>query len=190
MGFMQKLLDAFKLESTRERERIEEKEKKPDVLFEWDGPPDVYNETYFREDEKDEEEPKPYEYILFADHIDTSYLIGSRQDFMRKDYTIEPLYYVSCQYLHKLWKLSKDLCKIIKVKKFFETLEEFEKLLYVKDEFIFGKMNVELERKYYEDKKDELLITFLDKAFTDEYRNALELKTVKGRIDRINHCFL
>lgn len=39
-------------------------------------------------------------------------------------------------------------------------------------------------------KKDELLINFLDKSFTDEYRNALELKTPKGRIARIDHWFM
>ena len=36
MSFISKILDAFKMESTREKlNMIEEKEKKPDFLFEW-----------------------------------------------------------------------------------------------------------------------------------------------------------
>lgn len=193
MSFISKILDAFKMESTREKlNMIEEKEKKPDVLFEWEGVPDVYNEPDFQEEEgkEAEEEPRPYQYILFADSIDMSYIIGSRQDFMRKDYTTDPLYNVSWNYIHKLWKRSTDLGKIIKIKKFFETLEEFENVLYRKENYIYGKLNIELEREYYESKKDELLISFLDKSFTDEYRNALELKTPKGRIARIDHWFM
>ena len=98
MSFISKILDAFKMESTREKlNMIEEKEKKPDVLFEWEGVPDVYNEPDFQEEEgkEAEEEPRPYQYILFSDSIDMSYIIGSRQDFMRKDYTTDPLYNVS-----------------------------------------------------------------------------------------------
>lgn len=193
MSFISKILDAFKLESTREKlNMIEEKEKKPDVLFEWEGLPDVYNESDFQEEEENEteEDPRPYQYILFTNSIDMSYIIGSRQDFMRKDYTTDPLYNVSWNYIHKLWKRSTDLEKIIKTKKFFETLEEFENLLYRKENYIYGKMNIELEREYYESKKDEFLISFLDKSFTDEYRNALELKTPKGRIARIDHWFM
>lgn len=193
MTFMGKFLDMFNMEKwNQEKVMIEEKE---DNLY-WE---DIWKDTVESEslseneeipERESEEEQKPYQYILFSESIDMSYIIGSRQDFMRKDYTTDPLYNLSWNYIHKLWKRSNDLEKIIKTKKFFETLEEFEDLLYKKENYIYGKMNIELEMEYYISKKDEILIEFLNKSFTDEYRNALELKTTKGRIARIDHWFL
>lgn len=189
MNFMRKILEMLNIEKqNREPDKIEEKENN----FYWnDFWKDNSEAINFSENkEKKQKEPKPYQYILFSNGVDMSYILGSRQDFMRKDYTVDPLYCKSFQYIHKLWKLSIDLLKIIKTKKFFETLEEFDNLLYKKEEYMYGKVNIEFERKYYESKKDELLISFLDKSFTNEYRNALELKTPKGRISRIDHWFL
>lgn len=195
MTFMRKFLDMLNIEKKKEASMIEEKEDNMYWNNFWKDTTEKESLSNYDEDtedteEENEEEPNPYQYILFSNSIDMSYIFGSRQDFMRKDYTIDPMYYASCQYLHKLWKRSTDLEKIIKNKKFFETLEEFENLLYRKENYIYGKVNIEFERKYYESKKDELLISFLDKSFTDEYRNALELKTPKGRIARIEHWFM
>lgn len=189
---MQKIINALNMDNWNNTSNmIEEKEKKPENIF-WDEEPkesDSFEDDDNSEDHK--KESKPYEYVLFSKYgVDTSEIIGSRQDFMRRDYTVEPIYYKSCQFIHKLWKDSSDLQKITKEKKFFETLEEFENLLYSKEKYIYGKFNIELERSYYSSQKDELLMKFLDRCFTDEYRNALELKTVKGRINRIDHWFM
>lgn len=147
MGFMQKILDVLNMENKNKASNmIEEKKEKPKNLF-WDNMPGEENFTDCREDEEREEEPKRYEYVLFSEHrIDTNRLIGNRQDYMRWDYTIEPLYYESCQFLYKLWKHSIDLTKISKNKKFFETLEEFEKLLVNTDKYMCGKFNSTLEK--------------------------------------------
>lgn len=193
MSFMKKILNVLNMSNWNESQRmIEEKEPKPKNVF-WDEEPEENN--YFENNDNSqetyEEESNPYEYLLFSKYgVDTSEIIGSRQDFMRMDYTIEPIYYKSCQFLHKIWKGSSDLQKITKAKKFFEKLEEFENLLYSKEKYIYGKFNIELERSYYSYQKDELLIKFLDRCFTNEYRSALELKTAKGRINRIDHWFM
>lgn len=187
MSIMKKILDMMNMEKrNKEQVVIEEKE---DNLY-WDDFWKKSDDSDKNRKSRSGEGTRAYQYILFSGSIDTSYIIGSRQDFMRRDYTIDPLYYTSCQYLHKLWKHSNDLTKIVKNKKFFETLEEFENLIYRNGNYIYGKLNIELERRYYESKKDELLIGFLDKSFTEEYRNALELKTPKGRIARIDHWFM
>lgn len=192
MTFIRKILDALNMDNWSSQKVIEEKEKKPEHPFEWEGVPDTPNQEENKEEEKEDcrnEEEKPYQYILFSENIDISDIIGYRQNFIRRDYTIDPLYYISCQHIRKLWRCSFDLLKVIKAKKFFETLEEFENLLYSDGGYIYGKFNKKLETEQYVLMKDELLINFLDKSFTNEYRNALELKTVKGRIDRIDHWF-
>lgn len=190
MTFMRKILDALNMENWSAQKVIEEKEKKPEHPFEWEGVPDTPNQE---ENEKEEysnhEKEKPYQYILFTERFDMSDIIGCRQDYMRRDYTIDPLYYISCQHINKLWRFSFDLLKTVKAKKFFESLEEFENLLYSDGGYIYGKFNKKLETEHYVLMKDEILINFLDKSFTNEYRNALELKTIKGRIDRIDHWF-
>lgn len=155
MSFIKKLADVLKFgNQNKVLNVIEEKEKKPDVPFEWEGVPEIYNDPFFQEGfENEEEESGPYQYILFSDSIDMSYILGTRRDFMRKDYTIDPLYYTSWDFIHKLWKRSIDLKKIVKAKKFFETLEEFENLLYKKENCLYGKISIESERDYYESKK-------------------------------------
>lgn len=193
MTFMRKFLDMLNMEK-KNREPIAIEEKEDNMYWDdfWKDTSDSENLSESNEDsEKErEEEQKPYQYVLFTDSIDISYILGSRQDFMRRDYTTDPLYNVSWNFIHKLWKRSTDLGKIIKTKKFFETLEEFEDLLNRSEHYMNGKMNIELEKEYYASKKDEIFIDFLDKSFKDEYRNALELKTPKGRIARIDHWFL
>lgn len=193
MGFMQKILDALNMDNWRKPQyTLEDKGEPPKNLF-WEDTPDIDNfsqdDAANRESEAKQEAPKRYRYVLFSEHVDTSEIIGSRQDFMRRDYTIEPLYYTSCQYLHRLWRCSVDLLKITNAKRFFETFEEFENSLNTTNQYIYGKFKIGLEKENYYSKKDEILIKFLDRSFTDEYRHALELKTVKGRIGRIDHWF-
>lgn len=130
-----------------------------------------------------------YEYILFSNNIDIPSIIGSRADYMRNDYTIDPRYNESWSYIHKLWKCSIDIGKVVKPKKFFEILEYLEESLKIIEQYSFLKFNPEKEREYYYSKKDEVLVSFLNRSFTDEYRNSLELKTAKGKISRIGNWF-
>lgn len=198
MSFMRKIIDALNMDNwNRPSNMIEEKEEKPKNLF-WDDTSDEenfsddneYSEEEYEEYEEREEESKQYEYVLFSNNIDIPSIIGSRNDYMRRDYTIDPRYSEYWRYLHKLWKNSVDLEKIVKNKKFFEVLEEFENYLKEIDKYKFKKFIPEIERNYYFSRKDEILIQFLDRSFTDEYRSALELKTPKGRIARIDHWFM
>lgn len=131
-----------------------------------------------------------YDYVLFADSIDTASMIGSRRDFMREDYTIEPVYYEATRYMHSMWRHSLDLQKGTRAKSFFETLEAFENELKDIHKYNFMNFNPDFELQNYYEIKDTLLINFLNRSFTDEYRKALELKTAKGRIERIDHWFL
>lgn len=193
MNFMRKILDVLNMNNWNDSPNmIEDKGERSKNLF-WDeepGPENDYHENIKEETKQEEKRSKRYEYVLFSKNIDIPTIIGSRNDYMRRDYTMDPKYSEYWSYLHKLWKRSTDLEKIVKSKKFFETLEEFEDLIKIIGQYRFKKFNPELEKNYYYSKKDEILIQFLDRSFTDEYRNALELKTVKGRISRIDHWFL
>lgn len=191
MGFMQKILDVFNMDNwNNSPNMIQEKEPKPDNLF-WDEEPTDENSKNTENVKREKrEKSEPYEYVLFSTSIDMSAIIGSRNDYMRRDYTTDPRYGEYYRYIHKLWKNSVELEKIVKAKKFFEVLEEFEKSINIINRYKFEKFLPELEKSYYYSKKDEIMISFLDRCFTDEYRNALELKTLKGRIGRIDHWFL
>lgn len=195
MSFVRKILDVLNMDNWSEQPNmIEEKEEKPEHPFEEYGIPNSQHESESKEDESEKKKTYnryeyQYKHMLFSERLDTSEVIGTRQDFMRRDYTIDPQYYTSCQHLHKLWRCSVNLLKDAKAKKFFETLEEFEELLYSNNNYFYGKFRLEEEKKHYLSKKDEILISFLERSFTDEYRDALELRTVKGRIGRIDHWF-
>lgn len=200
MTFMRKIIDAFNMDNWhKEQIRLEDKGEKPKNLF-WDEEPDssAYSDgeyarqenNFFKKENTEKEKYKPYEYVLFSKSIDIPSIIGSRNDYMRRDYTIDPKYSEYWRYLHKLWKDSVDLEKIVKAKKFFEVLEEFENLIGDIEQYRFKDFIPEREKEYYSSKKDEILIKFLDRCFTDEYRNALELRTVSGRVNRIDHWFM
>lgn len=189
MGFAKKILNILNMDNWYGSPKsLEDKGERSKNLF-WDEEPE--EEPVKQEKEKKQEEPpKRYEYVLFSRNIDIPTIIGSRNDYMRRDYTMDPKYSEYWSYLHKLWKRSVDLEKIVKNKKFFETLEEFEELMKIIGQYRFKKFIPERERNYYYSKKDEILIEFLERSFKEEYRNALELKTAKGRISRIDHWFL
>lgn len=141
-------------------------------------------------DSKSSKQEQPqYEYVLFSRFINTDAIVGSRRNYMRIDYTIDNIFYESHQYIYKLWKLSTDLNKAVKPKKFFELIEEIEKELKSISKYNYPKFNPEKEKGYYFRNKDEMLIDFLNRSFTDEYREALELKTAKGKINRIGNWF-
>jgi len=130
-----------------------------------------------------------YEYVLFSESIDTDAIIGFRSDYMRSDYTIEPIFYESHQYIYNVWKLSTDLEKTINPKRFFESIEEIEKKLEEISKYSYPKFNPEKEKEYYYLKKNEVLVEFLVRSFTKEYENAIELKTAQGKINRIGNWF-
>ena len=130
-----------------------------------------------------------YEYVLFSESINTHEIIGSRRDYMRDDYTIEPIFYESHQYLYRIWKASSDLKEVLGVKKFFEAMEEIEKSLEEISKYSYSKFNPEKEKEYYYLKKNEVLVEFLNRSFTEEYNNSLELKTSQGKINRIGAWF-
>ncbi len=139
--------------------------------------------------EKNDSAQIQYKYVLFSESINTDTIIGFRSDYMRSDYTIEPIFYESHQYIYNVWKLSKDLEKVIKAKNFFESLEEIEKALEIIEKYNYPKFNPEKEKEYFYSQKDEVLINFLNRSFMDEYRSSLELKTAKGKINRLGNWF-
>lgn len=155
-------------------------------------PPDVVGKKDADGQKRTQQFESIYPYVLFADSDNRDVIVGSRQEFMRADYTVDPAWYINGQYIHKLWRLSKDLDspKITNPKKYFETIEELERLLGDAGKYKIKFFFPDKERDLWISRKSELVIAFLDRSFKDEFRRALELKTSKGRIDRIDHWFM
>lgn len=133
-----------------------------------------------------------YKPVLFSMTFDRDYMCGSRQSVMDSNYIVPEWWYLSTQYLVKINKESKDLNsdKIKNPKKFFETMESLEKSLNESMNYRFTNFNITTEYNLYNYKKTDMINRFIDRAFTDEFRRALELKTANGRVDRIEHWFL
>ena len=155
-------------------------------------PPDVIGKKATSGDKNAKQFESIYPYVLFSDCDNRDVIVGNRREFMRVDYTVDPAWYANGQYIHKLWRLSKDLDspKITNPKKYFETIEELERLLEDAGKYKIKFFFPDKERELWISRKSELIIQFLDRSFKDEFRSALELKTPKGRIDRIEHWFM
>ena len=155
-------------------------------------PPALMDEEINEEQRNTNHFESIYPYVLFADSDNRDVIVGSRREFMRSDYTVDPAWYANSQYIHKLWRLSKDLDspKIANPKKYFETIEELEYLLGESDKYNIKFFFPDKEKELWFSRKSELIIDFLDRSFKNEFRSALELKTPKGRIDRIDHWFM
>ncbi len=155
-------------------------------------PPEVVGKKAANEQKKTQQFESIYPYVLFADSDNRDVIVGSRKEFMRADYTVDPAWYTNGQYIHKLWRLSKDLDspKITNPKKFFETIEELERLLEEAEKYKIKFFFPDKEREVWLSRKSDLIVEFLDRSFKNEFRSALELKTPKGRIDRIDHWFM
>ena len=155
-------------------------------------PPALMDEEINEEQRNTNHFESIYPYVLFADSDNRDIVVGRRKEFMRDDYTVDSAWYSNGQYIHKLWRLSKDLdsTKITNPKKYFETIEELERLLEEAEKYKIKFFFPDKERELWFGRKSELIIAFLDRSFKDEFRSALELKTPKGRIDRIDHWFM
>ena len=155
-------------------------------------PPEIIGKKAAGEDKNAKHFESIYPYVLFSDNDNRDVIVGSRREFMRADYTVDPAWYANGQYIHKLWRLSKDLDspKITNPKKYFETIEELERLLEEAGKYKIKFFFPDKERELWFGRKSQLIIEFLDRSFKDEFGSALELKTTKGRIDRIDHWFM
>ena len=131
-----------------------------------------------------------YKYFLFADFINDDDAVGSRNEHLRKDYTIDPIFYESMQYVNQLWRFSKTLLDTDNTLDFFDAIDKFEHLLQSIKSYRYKNFNPDYEVSHYEVIKSKIYTDFLSRSFRKEYRIAIERKTEKGRKNYMEHWFL
>lgn len=160
-------------------------------LKEVSDPPVVYGEE-FEEKEKTEENQdysysfeSVYKYVLFSSYIDTDRIIGKNIPYYTPESSAQAVY------LRTLWNLSMEIIdnKNVFPKNFFEQIEELENLLY-DCPYIIKNYNKDYEIAEYERRKEQIVIDFINRSFRDCFRCALELKTVRGRLNHMENWFM
>ncbi len=145
--------------------------------------------------EQNQEDSNEYTYILFSEDVEDAeeYMHPISYDNTDDYYhVLYDEYYPAKKQLQYVLSCIKKMNSTVKAKTFFETLERLDKLLpECKEHTKFYKLfKYDLEYPYYIENQYLLINRFLNKSFRNNFREALELQTAKGRIDRVDHWFI
>lgn len=126
-----------------------------------------------------------YEYILFTPFVNASDIVGRENAYYTNEESAQTIY------IYKIHKLSKSLIdrSTVHPKLFFSTLNELDYELK-NCPYNIKNFKKQAEIEYFESRKEQIVIDFINRSFKDCYESALQLKTVKGRINHVENWFL
>lgn len=129
-----------------------------------------------------------YRYILFSDAVDTMWIIGydrSNPYGFNSEVRAKHMFVKEC---HDLSKSLIDYRNCYE-KEFFSSMNRLEELLQ-NPKYTFKHFNIEWEREEYYRRKQQIIIDFINRSYQNNFENCLDLKTTKGRINRMENWFL